>query len=137
VAADAVRLASTSVIRQLVHDEVRANTWGRKDIEMDGQLQRGQEEPEGLARRTFLKRAAIGVGALSAVALIPLAQGDEESETTTAMSVDEIAAAGPVLVYVRHAERGEAVLMADGTERVVTDRALVSHVLRAQHDHLS
>jgi hypothetical protein len=104
---------------------------------MDGQSQGNQQQQHsGLARRTFLKRAAIGAGALGAVALVPLAKARDESPAMAASSTGETAS-GPILVYVRHAERGEAVLMADGAERVVTDRALVSQLLRAQCDHLA
>jgi hypothetical protein len=104
---------------------------------VDGQSQASQQQHTGLARRTFLKRAAIGASALGAVALVPLAAKHDESTEAAAAALDEqMTATGPILVYVRHAERGEAVLMQDGAERAVTDRALVSQLLRAQRDHL-
>ncbi len=93
-----------------------------------------------LGRRTFIRRAAIGAGAVGALALVPSLVKDATSGTpgaTTAAAIEESQATGPVVVYVRDAARGEAVIMAGDTENVVIDRVLVTHLLRAQNRHLT
>jgi hypothetical protein len=95
-----------------------------------------QTERPPLGRRTFLKRAAIGAGAVGAVALVPTLVRDSGAAPESVAAIEQLQAGGPVMIYVRDAARGEAVIMANETERVVTDRALVSHLLRAQGRHL-
>ncbi len=108
---------------------------------MDSQPQHTDDAPTGLqapvARRTFIRRAAIGAGAVGAIALVPtLVQG--EHTTTEAVTATELPqSTDPMVVYVRDAARGEAVIMAGATETVITDRALVAHLLRAQDRHLA
>lgn len=93
-----------------------------------------------LGRRVFLRRGAIGAGAVAVAALVPtlamneLGGGAEPAGTAsnTAPLTGE-----PMMVYVRDAERGEAVIMSGANERVVVDRVLVQHLLRAQDRHLA
>ncbi len=94
-------------------------------------------ESPGFDRRTFLRRAAIGAGAVGAVALVPALATDPGAVPETAATIDRPQSSGPVVVYVRDAARGEAVIIAGETESVVTDRALVSQLLRAQSRHLA
>ena len=96
-----------------------------------------EAERPPLARRAFLKRAAIGAGAVGAVALAPGLIRDSGVLPESVAAIEELRAGGPVMIYVRDAARGEAVIMANDTERVVTDRALVSHLLEAQGRHLA
>src|SRR6186997_553838 len=96
-----------------------------------------EAERPPLDRRTFLKRAAIGAGAVGAVVLAPTLVRDSGADPESVAAIEELQAGGPVMIYVRDASRGEAVIMADDTERVVTDRALVSHLLQAQGRHLT
>jgi hypothetical protein len=96
-----------------------------------------QPEQSPLDRRTFLKRAAIGAGAASAVVLAPALVRDSGASPESIAAIEELEAGGPVMVYVRDAARGEAVIIANETERVVTDRVLVSHLLQAQGRHLT
>lgn len=104
--------------------------------------QEQQDQPtnpldSALGRRTFLRRAAIGAGAVAAAALVPTlgsAGGAEESmaaEQTAPTSTE------PMMVYVRDAVRGEAVIMSGDLETIVVDRALVGILMRAQDRHLA
>ncbi len=112
---------------------------------MDSQPQHTDDAPTGLqaavGRRTFIRRAAIGAGAVGAIALVPtLVQGDPTTTdgATVATTAAELPqSTDPMVVYVRDAARGEAVIMAGATETVITDRALVAHLLRAQDRHLA
>ncbi len=111
---------------------------------MDSQPRSTDGAPAGaqapLGRRTFIRRAAIGAGAVGALALVPTLLPDATSEgvtVATTTSSGEPLATGPVVVYVRDAARGEAVIMAGDTESIVTDPVLVTHLLRAQNRHLT
>lgn len=94
-------------------------------------------EEAALDRRAFLKRAAIGAGALGAVALVPALASNRSAAPEAVATIDEPQSRGPVVVYVRDAARGEAVIIAGETESVVIDRGLVSQLLRAQDRHLT
>ena len=96
-----------------------------------------EAERPPLARRTFLKRAAIGAGSVGALALVPTLASNGGTAPESTAAIEGLQAGGPVMIYVRDAARGEAVIMVDETERVVTDRALVSQLLRAQGRHLA
>lgn len=91
-----------------------------------------------LGRRTFLRRAAVGVGAVAATALVPavshLAKSDEPAAVAAEVAPNST---DPMVVYVRDAARNEAVIMAGTTESVVVDAALVRTLLRAQDRHLA
>lgn len=93
---------------------------------------------EALARRTFLRRAAVGVGAVAATALVPmaghLATGDEPDATAAQVAPNST---DPMVVYVRNAAMNEAVIMAGTTESVVVDAALVRTLMHAQDRHLA
>ncbi len=112
---------------------------------MDSQPQHTDEAPTGaqapLGRRTFIRRAAIGAGAVGAIALVPTLLQDTTLESTAAAiapgTPEGPLSSGPVMVYVRDAVRGEAVIMAGDTESVVIDSVLVTHLLRAQNRHMA
>lgn len=91
-----------------------------------------------LGRRTFLRRAAVGVGAVAAAALVPAASHLATSDdSTTAAAQVAPNSTDPMVVYVRNAAMNEAVIMAGTTESVVVDAALVSTLMRAQDRHLA
>ena len=94
-----------------------------------------EAERRPLDRRTFLRRAAIGAGAVGAVALVPTLVRDSGAAPQSVAAIEELQAGGPVMIYVRDAARGEAVIVANESERVVTDRALVAQLLQAQGRH--
>lgn len=102
------------------------------------QSQIGSALESALGRRTFLRRAAIGVGAVAATALVPtvgrLAGGDETAATAAQVEPNSTS---PMVVYVRDAARGEAVIMAGTTESVVVDAALVRTLMHVQDRHLT
>ena len=86
-----------------------------------------------LRRREFLRRAAIGAGALGAVSAIGVAApvlgsltDDDEESTAAAIS----GGSRPMVAYVRDLGAGDVVLMAGTTEVVVRDRVLASRLAR-------
>lgn len=89
-----------------------------------------------LGRRTFLRRAAIGAGAVAAAALVPtLGQGNAEEATAAERTAQS--STDPMVVFVRDAARGEAVIMSGTLETVVVDRGLVGVLMQAQGRHLT
>ena len=89
------------------------------------------DQPSGMRRREFLRRAAIGAGAIGAIAAAPRLLGasaaDDEAESTAAILG---APSQSMVAYVRDAGAGEVVLMAGTTEVVVRDRVLASRLAR-------
>lgn len=87
-----------------------------------------------VSRRSFLVKGSAGAAGLAAVtsglggASALAAPAGAEPELTP----DELAAlAGPVVVQIRDAEKGEVELLVRDQEIVFVDRALVARVLRA------
>lgn len=92
-----------------------------------------------LQRRAFIRRGAIGVGAVAVTALVPAVAMRELGAKEPSASAATVApmTGDPMMIYVRDAERGEAVILSGAAERVVVDHALVQHLLRAQDRHLA
>ncbi len=92
--------------------------------------------PSALQRRAFLRRAAIGAGAVAAAAFVPSL--GSVGGTDEAMAAEQApTSTEPMMVYVRDAARGEAVIMTGDVETVVVDRGLVGVLMRAQGRHLA
>lgn len=86
-----------------------------------------------MGRRKFLLRATAAAGAVGALALVPVLASREPAITEDELTSVELSGGdGPLLVFIRDAARGEAVVMSGETERVITDRVLVARLLRAQ-----
>ncbi len=88
---------------------------------------------QGLSRRRFLTRLALGVSGLSALAAIPgwvwrsPRSADATSQPDTLSSAPET----PVVAYVRDAAKGEVVLMVGTKEVIRKDPGLASHLVRS------
>ena len=94
------------------------------------------EQDSTIGRRSFLKRAALGVGAAGALALIPgrlMLEGIEDEGGPEATTATLQPGTGDLMVaYVRDAAAGEVVLMTGTQEVVVTDQVPVAKLQRAQ-----
>ena len=87
-----------------------------------------------VSRRSFIVKGSAGAAGLAAVsaglggAAATAAPAKPEPEPTA----EELAAlAGPVVVQIRDAEKGEVEILVNDQEIVFVDRALVARVLRA------
>ena len=88
-----------------------------------------------LLRATVASAAAvpaIGLGGSRAIAAVN-SSGDRPEDEAEAIDAAELAAAGPMMVFVSDAERGDVSILHGTSEVVVHDHKLVAKIVRAGH----
>lgn len=83
-----------------------------------------EEKRSELSRRGFLKRTAVGVAAVGAIAAAPTILKMTENAVAANVSDPNL----PLVAYVRDASKGEVVVMWGTKEIVARDSALVSRL---------
>jgi len=83
------------------------------------------EDDDGMSRRSFLKKGAVGAAGVAAVAAVPSILTMTENAQAGLPSGDPTA---PLMAYVRDASQGTVVVMWGTKEFVAKDTALVSRL---------
>jgi hypothetical protein len=94
-----------------------------------------------VSRRLFLANSAGLAAAGAAVAALPSMASVLPGTAATAAdeapaSLEEITAAGPLVVHVADAASGEISVMTGESEVVIRDRTIVSRIVAAANGHL-